>query len=99
MMALGLVRLRASALQDKQRQKEHFTEAGVATAAFRGVGSHEELLAAGEAFGWPLMLKSRTCAMPPIPPLAPSVLPSCSAACINPGTQHTFAPADATAAS
>eukprot|EP00208_Stichococcus_sp_RCC1054_P001609 CAMPEP_0206146038 /NCGR_PEP_ID=MMETSP1473-20131121/29309_1 /ASSEMBLY_ACC=CAM_ASM_001109 /TAXON_ID=1461547 /ORGANISM="Stichococcus sp, Strain RCC1054" /LENGTH=580 /DNA_ID=CAMNT_0053542467 /DNA_START=392 /DNA_END=2134 /DNA_ORIENTATION=+ len=49
-------------IQDKQRQKEHFTEAGVATAAFRGVGNQQELLDAGETFGWPLMLKSRTLA-------------------------------------
>lgn len=55
------------ALQDKQRQKEHFTEAGVATAAFRGVGNQQELLDAGETFGWPLMLKSRTWGTSPAP--------------------------------
>ena len=81
--APGMVALRlprAPALQDKQRQKEHFTEAGVATAAFRGVDSRDELLAAGEAFGWPLMLKSRTCATPNhrhSPPLFPRIMLRC----------------------
>eukprot|EP00898_Chlorokybus_atmophyticus_P006948 jgi/Chlat1/7254/Chrsp58S09134 len=46
-------------IQDKYLQKEHFAAAGVPLSAFRSIESMEDAFAAGEAFGYPLMVKSR----------------------------------------
>ncbi len=46
-------------IQDKLRQKEAMQAAGVPVPAFRGVESTADVIAAGEAMGWPLVLKAR----------------------------------------
>jgi 5-(carboxyamino)imidazole ribonucleotide synthase len=45
--------------QDKLRQKEVLTAAGLAVPRFRPVESPQELAAAGAQFGWPVILKTR----------------------------------------
>lgn len=44
---------------DKLRQKECFAAAGLPLPAFRAVGSPDDVLRAGEEWGWPLVLKAR----------------------------------------
>ncbi|GIW07754.1 MAG: N5-carboxyaminoimidazole ribonucleotide synthase [Dehalococcoidia bacterium] len=61
--AAGL-RVRPSAatlrrIQDKLVQKETLAAAGLAVAPFRPVATAADLVAAGAAFGWPLVLKLR----------------------------------------
>ncbi len=46
-------------IQDKLVQDRALADAGIPTPAFRGVDTAAELRAAGEALGWPLMLKAR----------------------------------------
>jgi phosphoribosylaminoimidazole carboxylase len=46
-------------IQDKFRQKEHFAAAGVPLGEFRSIADDAELAAAADAFGFPLMIKSR----------------------------------------
>jgi 5-(carboxyamino)imidazole ribonucleotide synthase len=46
-------------IQDKLRQKEALASAGLPVAPFRPVGSAEEVLAAADELGWPLVLKAR----------------------------------------
>ncbi|XP_006457585.1 hypothetical protein AGABI2DRAFT_230061, partial [Agaricus bisporus var. bisporus H97] len=50
-------------IQDKFRQKEHLSAHGAPVSQFLGVeNTRESLLAAGDALGYPFMLKSRTLA-------------------------------------
>lgn len=46
-------------VQDKFAQKEHFRSAGVSLGEFRVVESEADIAAAGEEWGFPLMLKAR----------------------------------------
>ena len=46
-------------IQDKYVQKEALTDRGIPVPAYRRVDSVEDLHAAGEDLGWPLMLKAR----------------------------------------
>jgi 5-(carboxyamino)imidazole ribonucleotide synthase len=46
-------------IQDKFVQKEALVERGVPVPAYRRVDDADDLLAAGDALGWPLMLKAR----------------------------------------
>jgi len=46
-------------IQDKLLQKEALARAGLPLAAFRPVGTTEEVLAAADELGWPLVLKAR----------------------------------------
>ncbi|MCS6802907.1 MAG: 5-(carboxyamino)imidazole ribonucleotide synthase [Chloroflexota bacterium] len=46
-------------IQDKLVQKETLAKAGLAVAPFRPVETAADLVAAGEALGWPLVLKAR----------------------------------------
>lgn len=46
-------------IQDKFLQKQHFQKHGVSLGEFMSVGSEAELDKAGEAYGYPFMLKSR----------------------------------------
>lgn len=46
-------------IQDKLVQKEALTEAGIPVPEFIGVESADELRAAGDELGWPVMLKAR----------------------------------------
>lgn len=46
-------------IQDKLRQKKAMQAAGVPVPAFRGVETQVDLIAAGDALGWPLVLKAR----------------------------------------
>ncbi|MES3516268.1 MAG: 5-(carboxyamino)imidazole ribonucleotide synthase [Natronomonas sp.] len=46
-------------IQDKLVQTRHFAEAGVPVPEFRRVDDADDLRAAGEELGWPLMLKAR----------------------------------------
>lgn len=46
-------------VQDKLTQKERVAAAGLAVPDFRGVASPGEVLTAGAALGWPLVLKAR----------------------------------------
>lgn len=48
-----------AAVQDKLVQKERMAAAGIAVPAFRAVATPDEVLAAGTALGWPLVLKAR----------------------------------------
>ena len=45
--------------QDKLRQKEALTGAGLPVASFRSVTTREDLVIAGRDLGWPLVLKTR----------------------------------------
>ncbi|PSQ11742.1 5-(carboxyamino)imidazole ribonucleotide synthase [Halobacteriales archaeon QS_5_70_15] len=47
-------------IQDKLVQNRAYAEAGIPTPAFRRVDDAEDLRAAGEELGWPLMLKARS---------------------------------------
>lgn len=47
------------AIQDKLVQKQTLEAAGLAVAPFRAVGSPMELVEAGRALGWPVLLKAR----------------------------------------
>ncbi|MCS6882118.1 MAG: 5-(carboxyamino)imidazole ribonucleotide synthase [Oscillochloridaceae bacterium] len=46
-------------VQDKLLQKERIAAAGLALPPFRAVSSPEEVVEAGAAFGWPMVLKAR----------------------------------------
>ncbi len=46
-------------VQDKLLQKERIATAGLALPPFRAVADPEEVIAAGAAFGWPMVLKAR----------------------------------------
>ncbi len=46
-------------VQDKLWQKERLAAAGLAIPLFRSVATPDEVLTAAQAFGWPLMLKTR----------------------------------------
>lgn len=46
-------------VQDKLLQKERIAAAGLALPPFRAVSSPEDVIAAGAAFGWPMVLKAR----------------------------------------
>ena len=46
-------------IQDKYVQKEALTDRGIPVPAYRRVDTVEDLLAAGDDLGWPLMLKAR----------------------------------------
>jgi 5-(carboxyamino)imidazole ribonucleotide synthase len=46
-------------IQDKLRQNESYAEAGIPTPEFRQVDDADDLRAAGEDLGWPVMLKAR----------------------------------------
>jgi 5-(carboxyamino)imidazole ribonucleotide synthase len=46
-------------IRDKLVQNEHFAEAGVPLPEFRRVDDADDLRAAGEALGWPVMVKAR----------------------------------------
>lgn len=46
-------------VQDKLIQKQTLATAGLPTAAFRAVETPEDVVEAGRAFGWPLVLKRR----------------------------------------
>ncbi len=46
-------------IQDKLVQNRHFADADVPLPAFRRVNDADDLRAAGEALGWPVMLKAR----------------------------------------
>jgi 5-(carboxyamino)imidazole ribonucleotide synthase len=46
-------------IQDKYVQKEALTDRGIPVPAYRRVDTVEDLLAAGDGLGWPLMLKAR----------------------------------------
>ncbi len=46
-------------IQDKLVQKRALADAGIPVPAFRAVDDAEDLLAAGEDLGWPVMLKAR----------------------------------------
>lgn len=46
-------------VQDKLRQKEALAAAGIPVAAFRGVEQPGDVSTAGDALGWPLLLKAR----------------------------------------
>jgi len=46
-------------VQDKLVQKQTLAGAGIPVAPFRAVESEQEVVAAGEELGWPLVLKSR----------------------------------------
>ncbi|HEV8190410.1 MAG TPA: 5-(carboxyamino)imidazole ribonucleotide synthase [Ktedonobacterales bacterium] len=46
-------------VQDKVAQKRFMQEADVPVPAFSEVASHDDVLRAGEAWGWPLVLKAR----------------------------------------
>jgi phosphoribosylaminoimidazole carboxylase len=46
-------------IQDKLKQKQHFSSAGVNLAPFRPVANQAELSSVGEEYGYPFMLKAR----------------------------------------
>ena len=46
-------------IQDKLRQNESYDDVGIPTPEFRRVDDAEDLRAAGEELGWPVMLKAR----------------------------------------
>jgi len=49
-------------IQDKYRQKQHFAEAGVPLPEFRQIKGEKCAVSAGDTFGYPYMLKSKTLA-------------------------------------
>ena len=46
-------------VQDKLVQKQTLSDAGIPVAPFIGVSSKQDITAAGEKFGWPMVLKAR----------------------------------------
>lgn len=46
-------------IQDKLRQKESLSAAGIPVALFRSISSDEDIRSAGRDLGWPLILKAR----------------------------------------
>lgn len=60
---MAAVRVILVRLQDKHAQKHHFAAAGVPVAPFADIDSEAALQAAAADFGFPLMLKSKRCAV------------------------------------